>query len=75
MKDEGVTSKEDDVDELEEHMGEFNLTNDAKQVNIDTENVLHIEPDEGDPSSSSKAPSHLTEQGYFDLKFYHNKLW
>lgn len=22
-----------------------------------------------------KTPSHLTEQGFFDLKFYHNKLW
>lgn len=22
-----------------------------------------------------KTPSHLTDQGFFDLKFYHNKLW
>lgn len=26
-------------------------------------------------SPSKKTPSHLTEQGFFDLKFYHNKLW
>lgn len=25
--------------------------------------------------NSKKTPSHLTEQGFFDLKFYHNKLW
>lgn len=28
-----------------------------------------------DKSPSKKTPSHLTEQGFFDLKFYHNKLW
>ncbi|KAK9891423.1 hypothetical protein WA026_014660 [Henosepilachna vigintioctopunctata] len=27
------------------------------------------------PGSGKKTPRHLTEQGYFDLKFYHNKLW
>ncbi|KAJ8950650.1 hypothetical protein NQ318_010850 [Aromia moschata] len=25
--------------------------------------------------AGKKTPSHLTEQGYLDLKFYHNKLW
>lgn len=73
MKEVGATLK-DDMTKLEEHIEELAL-DDAKQVNIDTENVLQIEPDEGDLSSTSKAPSHLTEQGYFDLKFYHNKLW
>jgi hypothetical protein len=28
-----------------------------------------------DKTPGKKTPSHLTEQGFFDLKFYHNKLW
>lgn len=31
--------------------------------------------DSSDKDSGKKTPRHLTEQGYFDLKFYHNKLW
>lgn len=61
--------------DLEESMGEVKLDDDAKRVNIDTENILQFKPDDGDDSSETKAASHLTEQGYFDLKFYHNKLW
>lgn len=53
-------------------MGDVKL-DDSKKVNIDTEHILQIEAD--DAASVSKPPSHLTEQGYFDLKFYHNKLW
>lgn len=71
-KDLGAETEEDKMKELEEDMGDVKL-DDARKVNIDTENILQIEPD--DASSVSKAPSHLTEKGYFDLKFYHNKLW
>lgn len=31
--------------------------------------------DQEENSVGRKTPSHLTEQGFFDLKFYHNKLW
>lgn len=35
--------------------------------------VQITDPEEN--SAGRKTPSHLTEQGFFDLKFYHNKLW
>lgn len=38
----------------------------------------HLNPDTTDDSSqtnSGDAKNGLTDQGFFDLKFYHNKLW
>lgn len=32
-------------------------------------------PPASSDDSGKKTPRHLTDQGYFDLKFYHNKLW
>lgn len=53
-----------------------NIQDNLKAVAIDegaiSENLL---PPEADDSSITKTPSHLTNQGYFDMKFYHNKLW
>lgn len=34
-----------------------------------------IKHEEQPSETTRKTPSHLTEQGFFDLKFYHNKLW
>ncbi|KAG5885153.1 hypothetical protein JTB14_037602 [Gonioctena quinquepunctata] len=55
---------------------------DVGKIDLDDEKVEEIitAAPEDPPSSelenpARKTPSHLTEQGYFDLKFYHNKLW
>lgn len=54
--------KEEDVD-IEIKMG-----------NLDVK-LVEKTPDGVDGASVGRKTPHLTEQGFFDLKFYHNKLW
>lgn len=59
-----------------------NIENDVEKVEI-TENMADVTNHNGqnkgdkneDPESGRKTPSNLTAQGYFDLKFYHSRLW
>ena len=61
-----------DVAEIENVLGKVTL-----------EEVDGVKPPENEDNLTTptatdgvkKTPSHLTEQGFFDLKFYHNKLW
>lgn len=56
-----------------------------EQLKIDSESQKHVHAKadgsneskmlDDQPQSARKTPSHLTDQGFFDLKFYHNKLW
>ncbi|XP_056634865.1 alpha-tubulin N-acetyltransferase-like isoform X2 [Diorhabda sublineata] len=69
----GPSPIEDVLDSLEMGIEKLELGSVEKsKVKGTTENFLY--GDEDGPSPR-KTPSHLTEQGYFDLKFYHNKLW
>lgn len=64
---------EDALDSLQMGIEQLDLgIVEKSRVKGTTENFLC--GDEDGPSPR-KTPSHLTEQGYFDLKFYHNKLW
>ncbi|KAK9752324.1 hypothetical protein QE152_g4284 [Popillia japonica] len=55
----------------------FDIVEDIKKLSIAQNQATPTSktPDKGDGDGSRKTPSHLTEQGFFDLKFYHNKLW
>ncbi|EFA00356.2 alpha-tubulin N-acetyltransferase isoform X4 [Tribolium castaneum] len=50
-----------------------NLTIENGADVVDTKNEKIATPEAKTPGK--RTPSHLTEQGFFDLKFYHNKLW
>lgn len=63
--DENAEEKKDEIKEVE-----------IKMENLDVK-VVERAPDDTDSEGTSvgrKTP-HLTDQGFFDLKFYHNKLW
>lgn len=63
--DENTDEKKDEIKEVE-----------IKMENLDVK-VVRKAPDATDTDGTSvgrKTP-HLTDQGFFDLKFYHNKLW
>lgn len=64
---------EEELDEeivrIEANMERIHFGHDEKGA----KDVEHLS--EPDKAAGKKTPSHLTEQGFFDLKFYHNKLW
>lgn len=77
------------MDEVEKQAGDGEVENDSKvqeeldekpeqteeeikEIEVKMENV-DVKVVEKDPVGR-KTP-HLTDQGFFDLKFYHNKLW
>lgn len=64
-----VKCEEPEEDEI------INIETNVEKINISTENDQPPPNDEPDKTTGKKTPSHLTEQGFFDLKFYHNKLW
>lgn len=55
----------------------FDIVEDIKKLSVAEDEAAPTSktPDRGDGDTPRKTPSHLTEQGFFDLKFYHNKLW
>lgn len=55
----------------------FDIVEDIKKLAVAQNQATPTSktPDKGDGDAARKTPSHLTEQGFFDLKFYHNKLW
>lgn len=46
----------------------------VKLGNLDVK-VVEKASDVVDSASVGRKTPHLTDQGFFDLKFYHNKLW
>ncbi|KAJ8916883.1 hypothetical protein NQ315_013351, partial [Exocentrus adspersus] len=76
--------KSEEVEEItSSDMNDKNSENDEEPTNIQcTSKTVKIKEDESSNVSSTvaddkinkKTPSHLTNQGYFDIKFYHNKL-
>lgn len=63
--DENAEEKKDEINEVE-----------IKMENLDVK-VVERAPDatDSDGTSVGRKTPHLTDQGFFDLKFYHNKLW
>lgn len=58
-----------------------NIENDIEKIEISADlterRPSHHENDENDDADSerNKSPNALTAQGFFDLKFYHSRLW
>ncbi|KAJ3661187.1 hypothetical protein Zmor_005596 [Zophobas morio] len=64
-----VLPKETDIEE--ETIEKLTISENGADVEHKDENI----PTPENKSPGKRTPSHLTEQGFFDLKFYHNKLW
>ncbi|CAH0546557.1 unnamed protein product [Brassicogethes aeneus] len=58
-----IVNDADVPDHQNGHVAHDELVEQVRQVDLEAE------------PAQKKTPSHLTEQGFFDLKFYHNKLW
>lgn len=71
-----IVSNDKDFKNLEDNIELTDIHNNLKAVKIN-EGVTsdNLPSSEEDNVGSTKPPSHLTNQGYFDIKFYHNKLW
>lgn len=52
-----------------------NVEVEVKTTDLGTTVTIHENIPDHVQSVGRKTPSHLTDQGFFDLKFYHNKLW
>lgn len=63
VHEETVEEKKDETAEVEEKMGDLEI------------NVAEKTPESVDGGAVGRKTPHLTDQGFFDLKFYHNKLW
>lgn len=62
---------EEQIEEVQNEIDSIKLNGQPKEISADVTSETAVE----DEKLGRKTPSHLTEQGYFDLKFYHNKLW
>lgn len=73
------------IDEIDENLGgKRHITHSVKiqlkenqHYNDDVDGVVTTPTDHQRSAAGKRTPAanHLTDQGYFDLKFYHNKLW
>lgn len=80
LSEEQTEEKQNDVEsevlekevEIEEEIIE-NLINSENGADVVDNKEKIASPENKTPGK--RTPSHLTEQGFFDLKFYHNKLW
>lgn len=57
-----------------EEIKEEDVEIEVKMGNLDVK-VVEKAPDTVDNAAVGRKTPHLTDQGFFDLKFYHNKLW
>ncbi|XP_018571525.1 alpha-tubulin N-acetyltransferase isoform X2 [Anoplophora glabripennis] len=71
-----IALNDKDCKNLEDNVELTDIQNNLKAVKINEDAIAENLPSsEADNAASTKTPSHLTNQGYFDIKFYHNKLW